>query len=79
MFPTPQTHPNLGWKRLVGQLPNGMRLNLSHVVFAIVPGAGGHLNIYAISERNGQTFNWVCSDPNRAVVRVIDWARQYAG
>jgi hypothetical protein len=78
MFPTPQTHPDLGWKRLVGRLPNGAQLNYGHVVFAVAQRGSQYL-IYAISEANSQRFEWVCSNPDRAIARVIDWARQYAG
>jgi len=65
--PTPATHPHLGW-RVVADAP--------YIVFAIVPRPNG-LFIHVISTRTGNRLDRPCSDPRRALARVLDFARQY--
>jgi hypothetical protein len=79
MPPTPQSHPQLGWRVLAGQVPTARGpfvFNFPHIVFAIAQGQGG-VYIHAIDTRTGQRMDRPCSQPGRALARVIDWARQH--
>jgi len=79
MLPTPQTHPGLGWRVLAGtvQTPRGpLSFNYPHIAFAILQSEGG-VYIHAINTRTGARMDRPCSQPGRALARIIDWARQY--
>lgn len=81
MNPTPASHPNLGWNRLQGTLPTArgpFPFNYPHIVFAIVQHPDGGIYIHAINTATMARMDRPCSEPNRAFVRVLDWARNGA-
>lgn len=81
MNPTPRSHPALGWNRLVATIPTArgpMQVNYPWIVFAVVQSPYGGIQIHAINERTGARMDRPCSEPNRAFLRVIDWARNGA-
>lgn len=75
---TPQTHPALGWQRLVGtlQTPRGpLPMNFPHVLWVVT--GNDPWWIYAYSQRTGQVLNRPCSTPGMQMLRLYDWARQF--
>lgn len=67
-FPTAITHPSYRWQRLQGQ---------PTTVFAFVPAHAERFWLYVYSERTGQTYERLCSDPKRANLSIVDFSRQY--
>lgn len=68
-FPTPITHPKYNWQRLTGQ---------PTTIFAKVPTRDPERTwLYVFSERTGETYERLCSNPARMNAAIVDFARQY--
>lgn len=78
---SPATHPQLGWKALVGSVNIPQRGPLAFhyptVAFAIVNGPQG-LAVYMFDAATGIAEHRPCTNETRAFLRAIDWARQNA-
>lgn len=76
--PNPRTHPNLGWKQLVGQIPRQgsapLVFNYPHLYLA-TPTTRSGVMIYLFDSRNGQVHERQCTSPGRAVLTAIQFAR----
>lgn len=74
--PTPQTAPQIGWRRLVGRLPNGAAFNYPHTYFAIATTPGGDAIVCLYNEATGANMQRPCNYPDqRAIVHALNWAR----
>ena len=71
---TPQTHPSLPWRRLVGG-----PYNYPWIVFAVTAGRSSPAHIYMFNERTGFAQDRPCSAPDRAARWAVHFAQQHGG
>lgn len=79
-LPTPQTAPHLGWRVLSGQLPTArgpVPFHYPNTAFVILQDGQGGVVLHVVNTATGARMDRPCSQPERAFVRVLDWARNY--
>lgn len=82
MAPTPQSHPQLGWRQLVGRMNTArgpFPFSYPNTYFAIIAPPDGGVYLHVINLATGARMDRPCSQPERAFARVLDWARHYGG